>query len=56
LIIYSPKIKVHIIKEIKNKITDLYSKEKINEKQYNLLKEKISELENKNNNNFNGIK
>jgi YVTN family beta-propeller protein len=39
--------KIQIIKEIKNKINDVYSKEKINEKHYNLLKEKISELEKK---------
>ena len=42
--------KTKALNEIKNNIDDAYSKEKINEKHYALLKEMASELEKKNNN------
>jgi YVTN family beta-propeller protein len=47
------QIKLKLLKEIKKDIDDAFSKEKINEKHYNLLKEKISEIENKNKSNNN---
>jgi hypothetical protein len=38
--------KPKLINEIQSDLDDAYSKEKINEKHYNLLKEKVSEFEN----------
>ena len=39
--------KIKVLNKLHYDIEDAYSKEKITEKHYNLLKEKISELENK---------
>ena len=43
--------KIKLFNNIRSDIEDAYSKEKVTEKHYNLLKEKISEFENKNKNN-----
>lgn len=42
--------KVKLINELNSKLDDSYLQEKIDKEHYNLLKEKISEMEKKNNN------